>query len=55
MLIPTGIPLEAKARTSRLVKSGFLKCYTSNAGPQGKYFKVVSAPSTNLFSNKDSS
>ena len=48
MFIPTGIPEEPNAKTYKLVKSGFLKTYTSKCLPQGNNFKVSWALSTNF-------
>jgi hypothetical protein len=47
MLIPTGIPEEAKASTYKLVKSGFLNYSTSKSFPHGRSVMIFSANVTN--------
>ena len=43
ILIPTGTPDEANAKTYKLVKSGFLNYLTSKLLPHGKYLSNIGA------------
>lgn len=52
-MIPTGTPDDAKAKTSKLVKSGFLNYSTSKLLPHGKCFNKTGANYTNLVNNTD--